>query len=52
MTDLKASDNVLQLLTVFGEQLRVFTGGYYTLNETRSVEAFHDVVNTPQLARG
>ena len=52
MTDLKASDNVLQLLTVFGEQLCVFTGGDETLDETRSLEVFHDVVNTLQLARG
>ena len=52
MTDLKASDSVLQLLTVFGEQLCVFTGGDETLHETHSVEVFHDVVNTLQLARG
>ena len=52
MTDLKASDNVLQLLTVFGEQLCVFTGGDETLDETRSLEVFHDVVNTLQFARG
>ena len=52
MTDLKTSDSVLQLLTVFDEQLRVFTGGDETLDETLSVEVFHDVVNTLQLARG
>ena len=52
MTDLKTSDSVLQLLTVFDEQLRVFTGGDETLDETRSLEVFHDVVNTLQLARG